>query len=305
MEAAAGLSAAKRKFFGRLLPTHGCWSAYIASDWGDHGARLGAQVFDFSARRRNLAIFSLSHDIPAFSVMAAAYLFEGHAWLAQPNTVFVCVVDPGVGSSRKAIAVRAGNGSYFVGPHNGVFDLALRCLSALYGIDEAVEIYPEGRQVIGVWQGGVKCVDGDRLFSAAAGAIIAHRGIPPELGRQLAPEEFGEALEWEVAYRQNGIVSGKIEYADNYGNLSTNIPLELLADANGTAPHSLKIKGMQSGFKITLPLTDHFAAVERWKPLALQQGNSFLHIAVREGSAATNLGFAIGEKIRVGIIGEK
>ena len=237
----------------------------------------------------------MSHEVPAFDIRAAARLFESNLRLALPNTVFLCVVDPGVGSNRKAIAVETGNHSFFIGPHNGVFDLVLRGLNKLYGISQAVEIDRGSRHVISSIQGGVRAVDGDAIFAPAAGAIAKHGGIPKDFGRQIQLSEFGEVLQWVNAKKEGGIILGKIEDIDHYGTLVTNIPISFL-NGNIMPGSWLEVSGSR-GQSFRIQYHEHFDAVEKGEPLVLPQGNAFLHIAINCGRAADTLPLRVGERV--------
>lgn len=282
--------------FLRRLPLLEPWAAYLVTDWGEHGKRLESQVWNFCGRKRNAAVFELSHSVPAFDIRAAARLLESNIRLALPNSIFVCVVDPEVGSQRKAIAVEGGNKSFFVGPHNGVFDLVLRGINYLFGIVRAVEIDKSSKHVISPSEGGVKAVDGDAIFSPAAGAIIRHGKIPKGLGREIPLSEFGEVLQWEEAKKEKGEIIGRVEETDPYGTFVTNIPSQFLS---GVQPGSFVTVSTSSGRSFSIRFAEHFAAVEKGEPLILPQGNAFLHIAVNCGKAKDSLPILVGEEIRI------
>lgn len=283
--------------FLHRIPALEPWSVQVATDWGNDGKRLEAQVWNFCGRKKNAAVWELSHDVPAFDIGAAARLFESNLRLALPNTVFLCVVDPGVGSERKAIAVETGNRAFFVGPHNGVFDLVLRGLNSLYGIVKAVEIDRASTHVISQSDGGVRAVDGDAVFAPVAGAIVKNRGIPSDLGREIPLLEFGEVLKWDSAVAgKNGAIQGKIEDIDHYGTFVTNIPVSLL-NGNGKPGSIISVCGAQSKVEFAIPYFEYFDAVGKGEPLMLPQGNAFLHLAVNQGRASDKLPLKLGEGI--------
>ncbi|HMN69487.1 MAG TPA: SAM-dependent chlorinase/fluorinase, partial [Bdellovibrionales bacterium] len=72
---------------------------------------------------KSLVVSDLSHEIPPYNIWEAAYRLQQTYEFWPPGTVFVTVVDPGVGSDRKSIVVRSNSGHYFVGPDNGLFTL--------------------------------------------------------------------------------------------------------------------------------------------------------------------------------------
>src|SRR5258706_16472287 len=87
-----------------------------------------------------LKIFDLTHEIPAYNVWESACRLQQTAQYWPKGTVFVSVVDPGVGSERKSIVLKTKSGHFFVGPDNGQFTLVAQSLgsAAIYEVDEAV-----------------------------------------------------------------------------------------------------------------------------------------------------------------------
>ena len=278
------------------------WAINVVSDWGPDGSRLGAQAVNY-AWRGNVHAIDLTHDIKPFDIRHAAFVLESNLRLAVPNTIFLCVVDPEVGSERTPIVVQGGNKTFFIGPHNGVFDLVLRGINTIYGLVKAVEISRNTQHVIR--EGAIHAVDGDAIFAPAAGAIVRHYGIPDGLGAEIPLSQFGEVRNWEEARLENGKAHGSIEWVDHYGTFVTNIPPGLLEldDRPGTL---IAIRGEKSNFSITAPYATHFAAVEAGKPLVLLQGNGFLHIAINHGRAVEHLGFEkFGEGIELEVLQAK
>jgi len=279
----------------RAFPRRMPWSVQIVTDWGNDGKRLEAAVWNFCGRKKGASVYELSHHVQQYSITEAALLFESKLPLALPNTVFLCVVDPGVGSDRKAIAVQAGNNSFFVGPHNGVFDLVLRGLNKLYGIKKVVEIANETRHVISTAEGAIQSTAGDALFAPVAGAIVKHGGIPSGIGKGIPLQEFGEVLGWEYAHVDaQGWITGKIEGVDHYGTFVTNIPESCLENVK---PGSRLLVIGKKFKEIKLTYATHFEAVGNGEPLALAQGNGFLHLAVNRGRAIDKLDLRAGEHI--------
>lgn len=274
------------------------WAVQIVSDWGRDGKRLESQVWNYAGRKEGVSVYELSHDVTPFNIREAALLLESNLRLAVPRTIFVCVVDPTVGSDRLPIAVEAGtgNGPFLLGPHNGVFDLLLRGLNAVYGLSKVVGISRESRHVISISEGGVKAVDGDAIFAPAAGAIARAGGIPADLGCEIPLSEFGEVRKWEEAWRKGRTVAGRIEHIDHYGSFVTNIPAALLEGWKKSCDGWLSIRN-DKGYGFKVKYAEHFAAVAKDAPVVLPQGNAFLHIAVNQNRAVELLEFKRGDRI--------
>ena len=275
----------------------------MVTDWGPDGKRLEPLILNFCGRKAGVHICELSHNVPPFKVRDAAILLESNLRLALPNTIFLCVVDPGVGSDRRPLAVQAGNNSFFVGPDNGVFDLILRGVDALFGLVRAVAIHRESPHVVDSDSGAIKAVDGDSLFAPAAAAIIKNGGIPEGLGAEIRLDNFHEVLEWDVStgaivevdYKLSGRVFGKIERIEEpYGSFATNIPASSLIEANYV------LTGQKKDFSLLLPFSGHFAAVGKGNPVLVEHGNGFVNIAINRGSAVEKLPYLrVGNRVQL------
>src|SRR3990167_5027842 len=94
----------------------------LLTDFGLHDSYVGQMKGAILAVNARLPIVDLIHELPAYGIEVAAYILAYTYTVFPKGSVFVCVVDPGVCTKRKAIAVKAG-GYYFVGPDNGIFSL--------------------------------------------------------------------------------------------------------------------------------------------------------------------------------------
>ena len=153
----------------------------------------------------------LTHYIESFDILGGALVLKAHYRYFPKGSIFVGVVDPGVGTKRKAIAVKTEN-YFFVGPMNGLFDLVLKEEKPL----EVVELTnPKYR---------LKAVNntfhGRDIFAPAAAYIS--KGTPlRELGK---PIKYRFLLDFPKAIRKPKRVIGEIVYFDHFGNAITNIP---------------------------------------------------------------------------------
>eukprot|EP00903_Cladosiphon_okamuranus_P004412 g4410.t1 len=178
-----------------------------------HGVALGVS--------RSLIVEDLTHAIPTYNIWEAAYRLDAVADFWPAGTVFVSVVDPGVGSDRKSVVLKTKTGHYFVTPDNGTLTLVADRLGIveLREIDEQVNRL-EGSEASHTFHGrDVYAYTGARLASAA----IDFSGVGP----LLAPAVF--SLPRESARIEDGYLLGGIPVLDpNYGNVWTNIPMSLL-----------------------------------------------------------------------------
>src|SRR5215212_9336134 len=98
------------------------------SDFGLKDGAVSAMKGVAMGVSADLKLFDLTHEIPAYNIWEAAYRLEQTAQYWPVGTVFVSVVDPGVGSERKSVVLKTKSSHYFVGPDNGQFTLIAQSL---------------------------------------------------------------------------------------------------------------------------------------------------------------------------------
>ena len=183
-----------------------------------------------------LELIDLSHGIPAQDVEAASFtLAHSFSWFA-PGTVHVCVVDPGVGSARAAVAVRA-HGYTFVGPDNGVFN----ALAEGDPHAAARRIEPAG---LGL-QLRSRTFHGRDLFAPVAALLASGRRQFEELG------PVHELMQWsqQKPQRSEGGATGKVVLVDHFGNI---------VDYNFTSDLEQKLDDIADGEKQWVPVLRDF-----------------------------------------------
>lgn len=217
----------------------------------------------------DIRLVDLSHQVPPGDIRAAQYLL-GRAWRRFPvGTVHMVIVDPGVGSARRAMAVHH-SGHFFVGPDNGVFTSVLE-------ESELVELR--------VPRGASPTFQGRDVFAPAAAHLA--QGEPFQvLGPKLANPV---RLPPPAPRRENGAVEGEVIYVDRFGTLIANIPGDWLAGAQ-----TIEVSGKPAGL-----LRRTYADVESGGLVGLIGSEGLLQIAVRDGSAATKLGVGVGAGVMV------
>src|SRR5579871_706120 len=140
----------------------------LTGDLGDaYAAQVQAVLYAEAPRAR---VVVLDVGLRAHGIEEAGFLLEHLTSRFPPGTVHLAVVDPGVGGRRAAVAVRVRDGSYFVGPDNGLLDRAVRRA----GVDRAVRLEP-GRRPVRPRVG--RTFDGRDLFAPAAAALARGRSL--------------------------------------------------------------------------------------------------------------------------------
>jgi S-adenosylmethionine hydrolase len=158
-------------------------------------------------------VVDLSHGVPPHDIQAGAMMLTNGMAHGGPYAVALGIVDPGVGTGRRAIAVATAEGPRLVGPDNGLLSLAWR---ALGGATAAVEIDPAA-----VGSGRVSAVfQGRDVFAPAAAQLVA--GAPLErLGSALDPTTL-VTLDLEDAEAEPGRIHGEVVDVDRFGNIRLN-----------------------------------------------------------------------------------
>lgn len=229
-----------------------------------------------------LKIFDLTHEIPAYNIWEAAYRLEQTAQYWPAGTVFVSVVDPGVGSARKSIVLKTKSGHFFVGPDNGQFTLIAQSLgiAEIHEIDEVLNRRKNSEASYTFHGRDVYAYTGARL---AVGIINMDK-----VGKRLKPEVV--SIDFQKSVYENGTVKGNIPILDiQYGNVWTNIDAATFKKIDLKYGDLLHVEIRQADQKIyegDMPYETTFSAVEKGKPLCYL--NSLLNVsfALNQGSFA-------------------
>lgn len=233
-----------------------------------------------------------SHDLPQGDVRAAMWALRRYWRLYPQGSVHLVVVDPGVGTERRALAIRA-DGRFLVVPDNGVASLVLRDSERW----EAVGVAP----FEAAHGGRSTTFHGRDLFAPVAGRLAAGAAIA-ELGRRVdRPVRIAVPVPETGAH---GVVMGEIVRVDRFGNLVSNLPGDVVSDRSRERVRSRgaervsRIPGRVeiAGRKVPMGVT--YASVEPGSLVAVVNSDDLVEVAARDGSAAERLGVGIGAPIR-------
>lgn len=182
----------------------------LITDFGLEDNYVGVMKGVMLGINSKVRFIDISHSISSYNVKEAAFLLAGSFSYFPKNTVFLVVVDPGVGSARKPIAIKTKN-YYFVGPDNGVLSVA----AGADGI-EKVAILRNKRYFL---PASSFTFHGRNIFSPVA-AYLSKNITFSSLGENLKKIEKIEISKPNI---KEGILEGEIIYVDKFGNLVTNI----------------------------------------------------------------------------------
>jgi S-adenosyl-L-methionine hydrolase (adenosine-forming) len=240
----------------------------LLTDFGQQDHYVGVMKAVIAGIAPDARLIDVSHAVPPQSILAGQRLLRASVPYFPAGSIFLAVVDPGVGSARRPMALRSA-GHTFVGPDNGLFTPWLPG-------DQAVELAAPGYRLAHT----SATFHGRDVFAPATAHLAA--GVP--LDRLGPPLPEPVRLESPTPARgEDGTISGEVVYVDVFGNLITNIA--------GVSGGAVLIAGRE------LPPRRTYAEAAPGELLALTGSEGELEIAVRDGSAAALLGAGAGQPV--------
>lgn len=230
----------------------------------------------------DLHIYDVTHHIPPFNIWQAALRLVQTAEYWPAGTVFVSVVDPGVGTERRSVVLKTSSGHYFVTPDNGTltFVAARLGIAGVREIDEAVNRRKNSEKSFTFHGRDVYAFTGARL----AAGIITFEQVGRELPRQVV------TIAHQEPRHDAGVIYGNVQTHDGtYGNIWTNIDRKTFGELKVAIGDPVKIRVLQ-GEKVVLDLTAPyvrtFGEVELGKPLLYLNSLDSVSLAINQGSFA-------------------
>jgi S-adenosylmethionine hydrolase len=253
----------------------------LITDFGTQDGHVGAMKGVIRSLAPQADLVDISHEIRAQDVRHAGFVLKTAYSYWPADTIHVIVVDPGVGTKRRAVAVQTGAGT-FVAPDNGVLSFVLdqEEVRAAVGLTNAA-----------YWHHPVSAsFHGRDIFGPAAAHLVA--GVPLlELGESVSPGSLVTFAIPSPHRHLDGHMTIHVQHVDHFGNCTTDLPGEWLR----AAPQwRIEVPG------VTLDGVAHtFGDVPEGAPVALVDSTDYLAIAVRNGSAAETLALDVGTPIEI------
>ncbi|HKY00544.1 MAG TPA: S-adenosyl-l-methionine hydroxide adenosyltransferase family protein [Steroidobacteraceae bacterium] len=238
----------------------------------------------------DIHIYDLTHHIEPFNIWQGALRLAQTAEYWPAGTVFVSVVDPGVGTDRKSIVLRTKSGHYFVTPDNGTLTFVAPRLGidAVREIDEAVNRRKDSEKSFTFHGRDVYAYTAARL---AAGVITFE-----QVGRELPPAVI--TIPHEAARFEDGVVHGNIQTDDgNYGNIWTNVDRATFGRLGVSRGDVVRIKILKDGeevLNLSVPFVATFGAVAVGKPLLYLNSLDSVSLAINQKNFAKEYGVGSG-----------
>lgn len=231
-----------------------------------------------------LPVVDLTHEVPGFGVEAGAEILEHATRYMPPDAVFLAVVDPGVGTGRRAVALRAGGGSLLVGPDNG---LLVPAADALGGVAEAVALTNAHYHLHPV----SNTFHGRDVFAPAAAHLAAGLDLP-ELGEAVDPASLVRP-EVPTLEEGEGLVT-RVIAVDRYGNARLSVTQEESGLEYGAALRMDAGDGEMSVYFL-----ETFGSAKAGELMVVPDSHRRLSVAVNQGNAARALGLEVGGRVRL------
>jgi S-adenosylmethionine hydrolase len=235
-------------------------------------------------------IYDLTHHIEPFNIWQGALRLVQTAEYWPPGTVFVSVVDPGVGTDRKSIVLKTRSGHYFVTPDNGTLTFVAPRLGvdAVRQIDEAVNRRKDSEKSFTFHGRDVYAYTGARL----AAGVIRFDQVGAELPARVV------TIPHESARYEDGVVYGNVQTDDgNYGNIWTNVDRATFDRLQVARGEHVRIKILKAGeevLNLAVPYVATFGDVEVGKPLLYLNSLDGVSLAINQASFAKEYGVGSG-----------
>ncbi len=258
----------------------------LLTDFGFRDSYVGVMKGVIRGISRTVDIIDLSHNIVPQDVAEAAFVLASSYRYFPPGAVFVCVVDPGVGSERAILYMSAG-GQAFLAPDNGL----LSVIAEEAGRKDLRKVTAEQ-----YWLKDASSTFHGRDIFAPIAARLAE-GLDPSL---LGPEvPYLARLELPSPIRAaDGSLRGEIIYIDQFGNLITNIREGMVRRTFGSGSDELEARVKRRSVR---GLSAAYSDRQEGELVALIGSSGYLEVAVNKGSAAVALGCEKGDSVALSV----
>jgi S-adenosylmethionine hydrolase len=265
------------------------------SDFGLKDGAVSAMKGVAMGVSTDLKLFDLTHEIPAYNIWEAAYRLEQTVPYWPTGTVFVSVVDPGVGTTRKSVVLKTKTGQYIVTPDNGTLTLiaSSQGIAEIRQIDEVLNRRKNSQESYTFHGRDVYAYTAARL----AAGVISYEQVGMKLPNEVVEIPFQQAV------KEGNKLKGTISILDvQYGNIWTNIGGPLFNQLGLKYGDLLHVEIFHKDEKVysgDMPYCQTFGAVDKGKPLAYLNSLLQLSFALNQGDFARTYSVASGNEWRV------
>jgi S-adenosylmethionine hydrolase len=265
------------------------------SDFGLKDGAVSAMKGVAMGVSTDLKLFDLTHEIPAYNIWEAAYRLEQTVPYWPTGTVFVSVVDPGVGTTRKSVVLKTKSGQFIVTPDNGTLTLiaASEGIAEIRQIDELLNRRKNSQESYTFHGRDVYAYTAARL----AAGVITYEQVGLKLPNEVVQIPF------QPAVKEGDKLKGTIAILDvQYGNIWTNIGggiFHQLGMIYGNALHVEIFHKQDKIYSGDMPYCQTFGAVEKGRPLVYLNSLLQVSFALNQGDFAKTYSVESGNEWRV------
>lgn len=260
----------------------------LITDFGNKDYFVGVMKGVIKQINPAAEIIDISHEIDSYNLLSASFMLDQSYLFFPLGTLFLVVVDPGVGTERKLLLVEYG-GRFFIGPNNGVLTPILE--------KEEKSVYILDNEDYFLIKGHSTFEGRDKMAPAAA---YLSRGIEPrEMASFLQPPLHSREIVLLPAYSPTLLANGidaRVVYIDKFGNVITNVNVDFLFNTLETSGFT-KFKARLNENEIKTFYDTYGHAGVGLEPFMLTGSHQNLEIALNRQSAASMFNVEIGQKV--------
>ncbi|NIM13887.1 MAG: hypothetical protein GTO45_17725 [Candidatus Aminicenantes bacterium] len=260
----------------------------LITDFGSRDYFVGVMKGVIKKVAPSVEVIDICHDIPSYSLLPASFVIDKSYRYFPDYTIFLVVVDPGVGTERKILLVEHNN-CFFIGPDNGVLTPILKKKEKKVAVIDKKKFF---------------LIDGYSTFEArdkmAPVAAYLAAGLDPQELSSTTSQFIINRDYFPSISRSTGALNGRIVYIDKFGNIMTNVTRECLLDAQEASGRS-RFKAVVGKNEITRYYETYGQAGKECgsEPFMLMGSHQNLEIAVNQMSAALALEAVIDQKVDI------
>lgn len=256
----------------------------LFTDFGRRDAYVAQLKGPILTINPEVRLMDLNHEIDPFDISGASYLLEASARFLPADTIFVTVIDPGVGGDRRSLLVQTQANKWYVGPDNGLltsvldrqgFQAAYELTNSAYYRDAQVSATFHGRDIFGPVAAHLSLGVQPLQFGAALTDVVTLAGSRPHWAGQM--------------------LSGRVRHIDHYGNVISTIRREDLGDLSPGQALTCTVQGKA----VAVPFVRTYAEAEPGELVALINSDDAFELAVAQGRADEAIAAEVGASFQV------
>lgn len=292
----------------------------IITDFGERGHHYVAEMKGVGLQiNPDLQIIDVTHSITPFSIIEAAFVLYKTYSTFPKDTIFVCVVDPGVGSNRDIVAIQTTNNFILIGPDNGIFSYfssndLIKFITTITETEFFYKPFSESIKMIKDHESFNEKPESnsDSQFPISSTfhgrdimmPVAAHLSMGLEIFSIGSPKESVFVLpDFEPNYSEKDhMLKGMIQFIDAFGNIITNVPVDEFHLLTHNKFSKFRLDFLDISYDVKL--VPFFAENPSENILLIEGSSSFLEICQNQRNAATTLNAKVGDVFQIELMEE-